>query len=160
MRRRAGIDLDRGYPAAGETQANSIRIPPDSRTMKWTLGPLPDRSGANSITAAGQAATRACNASSPSRSARQRHPSPPRRRQPAPVTPLLAVSVASVEAANGRRSGFACQGVRSARGAMPPCHPLSVCPYWASAPRCSHGPGLRTAPLTLPAASRMKAIRV
>src|SRR5258707_14442489 len=38
--------------------------------------------------------------------------------------------------------------------------PFVSVPYWVIAPRCSHGPGLRTAPLTLPAASRMKAIRV
>jgi len=56
------------HPSTGETQANSMRVPPGSRTMKWILGPLPDRSGANSITVPGHAATRACNASSASRS--------------------------------------------------------------------------------------------
>jgi hypothetical protein len=61
--------MDIGYPAAGETQANSIRVPPGSRTIKCTLGPLPDRSGANSIVVPGHAATRSCKASSALRSA-------------------------------------------------------------------------------------------
>src|SRR6266849_2349831 len=64
----AGIDSDLGHTEATETQANSIRVPPGSRTIKCTLGPLPDRSGANSITVPGHAATRACNASSAMRS--------------------------------------------------------------------------------------------
>lgn len=50
------------YPAAGETRA--IRVSPGSRTIKCTLGPLPDRSGANSIMMPNHAVTRACNASS------------------------------------------------------------------------------------------------
>jgi hypothetical protein len=54
--------LDPGFADAGETQANSMRVPPGSRTIKCTLGPLPDRSGANSITVSGHAATRACKA--------------------------------------------------------------------------------------------------
>jgi hypothetical protein len=61
--------MDIGYPAAGETQANSIRVPPGSRTIKCTLAPLPDRSGANSIMVPGHAATRSCKASSALRSA-------------------------------------------------------------------------------------------
>ena len=61
--------MDIGYPAAGETQANSIRVPPGSRTIKCTFGPLPDRSGANSITVPGHAETRSCKASSALRSA-------------------------------------------------------------------------------------------
>lgn len=65
----AGNASDIGYPAAGETQANSIRVPPGSRTIKCTLGPLPDRSGANSIMVPGHAATRSCKASSALRSA-------------------------------------------------------------------------------------------
>src|SRR5882724_3548829 len=64
----AGIGSNLGYAEAAETQANSIRVPPGSRTIKCTLGPLPDRSGANSITMSGHAATRACKASSASRS--------------------------------------------------------------------------------------------
>jgi hypothetical protein len=65
----ARIALDIGYAAAGETQANSIRVPPGSRTIKCTLEPLPDRSGANSIMVPGHAATRSCKASSALRSA-------------------------------------------------------------------------------------------
>ena len=61
--------MDIGYPAAGETQANSIRVPPGSRTIKCTLEPLPDRSGANSMMVPGHAATRSCKASSALRSA-------------------------------------------------------------------------------------------
>jgi hypothetical protein len=43
---------------------------------------------------------------------------------------------------------------------LPPISSAVSVPYCASTPRCSHGPGLRTAPLTLPAASLTKAIRV
>src|ERR1700704_172677 len=59
---------DLRYAAAGETQANSIRVPPGSRTIKCTFGPLPDLSGANSTTVPGHATTWRCNASSALRS--------------------------------------------------------------------------------------------
>lgn len=48
-----GFYTDRNCRApAPEKQASiihSIRVPPGSRTIKGTLGPLPDSSGANSI---------------------------------------------------------------------------------------------------------------
>jgi len=74
-----------------------MRVPPGSRTIKCTLGPLPDRSGANSITVSGHAATRACKASSASRSTTaigplgkvygQSRPRDPNRAPTPPVTP-------------------------------------------------------------------------
>src|ERR1700704_3974180 len=96
---------DLRYPAAGATQANSIRVPPGSLTIKCTLGPLPDRSGANSMTVSGHAATRACKASSAARSTTLsarwcRPPSPSSR----PTTALPPARRSSASAAADSRS--------------------------------------------------------